>query len=125
MKKLRITIEGKSYEVEVEEIGGAKHPAPQPPSAFAPVELAHAAALPHVEAPVSGRSGDVPCPLGGMVISVVAQLNQEVRQGDVLVIVEAMKMNTQIFAPTDGKVTEILVKSGDAVTEGQTLVRIT
>jgi biotin carboxyl carrier protein len=68
--------------------------------------------------------GEVPSPLAGRVIAIIVQPGQEVKENDHLMTIEAMKMNTFIFAPKAGKVAEIKVAVGDAVAENQVLARI-
>ena len=72
----------------------------------------------------SGEAEDVPAPLSGNIWKIMVQPNQQVNDGDVLLILEAMKMETEIRASRSGLVTEILVKEGDAVTVGNPLMRI-
>jgi biotin carboxyl carrier protein len=66
----------------------------------------------------------VPSPLAGKVVSIDVQPGQPVEAGAQLLTLEAMKMNTYVFAPAAGTVEEILVAAGDAVNEGQALVRL-
>jgi biotin carboxyl carrier protein len=66
----------------------------------------------------------VPCPLAGRITGVVVQVGQDVNEGDHLVTIEAMKMNTFVFAPRSGKVTAIKTEVGAVVEEGQALVTI-
>jgi glutaconyl-CoA/methylmalonyl-CoA decarboxylase subunit gamma len=127
MKKLRVTVDGKAYDVIVEILdeGGASapaHPAVQP----ALVEPAHVSAPPVGATAASGAAapGDVPSPLAGKVVSIDVKPGQEVAAGAQLLTLEAMKMNTYVFAPAAGTVKEILVAPGDAVAEGQVLVRL-
>jgi len=112
MKKLRVTVQGKVYDVTVEllEEGAAKAPA------LAPVEAE--------VTPADGSGMEVPSPLAGKVVSITAQLGQQVGEGDELMILEAMKMNTHVFAPSAGKVAGIHVQAGDNVEEGQVLVTL-
>ena len=63
-------------------------------------------------------------PLSGKVVSIQAVKGQVVKEGDQLVVLEAMKMNTYIYAPQDGTVSEILATVGDAVAEGQVVLRL-
>jgi biotin carboxyl carrier protein len=63
-------------------------------------------------------------PLAGRVVAILAKPGQEVKPGDPLLTVEAMKMNTSVSAPKAGKVAEIMTTIGDAVDEGQLLARI-
>jgi biotin carboxyl carrier protein len=72
----------------------------------------------------SSGAGDVACPLSGRVVSIDCAAGQSVAVGDKLVTLEAMKMNTIVYAHEPGTVKEILVNAGDAVEEGQALLRI-
>jgi biotin carboxyl carrier protein len=127
MKKLRVTVDGKAYDVLVEILDEGGAPAPVRPSAHpAHVEPAHVSAP-----PVSARSsagaaapGNVPSPLAGKVVSIDVKPGQQVEANAQLLTLEAMKMNTYVFAPVGGTVNEILVAPGDAVEEGQVLVKM-
>jgi biotin carboxyl carrier protein len=66
----------------------------------------------------------VPSPLAGRVVAILVETGQEVKEGDHLLTIEAMKMNTSVFAPRGGKVAEILTTVGAAVEEGRILARI-
>ena len=127
MKKLRVTVDGKPYDVLVEILDEGEAPAPSRPAARpAHVESAHVAAPPVTTRAATGSAapGDVPSPLAGKVVSIDVQPGQPVEAGAQLLTLEAMKMNTYVFAPTAGTVQEILVAAGDAVNEGQALVRM-
>ena len=121
MKKLRVTVDGKAYDVLVEfldEPVAAEHPAH--------VESAHVSSPP-VKAPTASASsaaGDVPSPLAGKVVSVEVKPGQKVAAGAQLLTLEAMKMNTYVFAPAAGTVEAILVAPGDAVAAGPVLVKM-
>jgi biotin carboxyl carrier protein len=121
IKKLRVTVDGKSYDVTVEvpdEPGDSTAPPPSPvspPSAPSP---------PAPIAKTGAGPGDVPSPLMGRVVGIDVKPGQEVTQGQQLLTIETMKMNTFVLAPKAGKVTEVMVTIGDAVEEGRLLARI-
>lgn len=140
IKRLRVTVDGSTYDVTVEVPEEATPPGAPAPAVSAPpppptVAAAGAAATPPpaaapkpapTPAPTSGPSGpgDVPCPLSGRVTAVLVQVGQDVKEGDHLVTLEAMKMNTFVFAPRSGKVTAVLAAVGSVVEEKQVLVTI-
>jgi biotin carboxyl carrier protein len=129
IKKLRVTVDGKSFDVTVEmpEDPGAPL-APQPPPALPPPSPPPQTPTPEPVRPAPATatpgSGEVPSPLAGRVIAIIAQAGQQVKENDHLLTIEAMKMNTFVFAPKAGKVAEIKVSVGDAVNESQILARI-
>lgn len=132
IKRLRVTVDGNTYDVTVEvpdetsspaAVAAAPAPAvtaPAPPLAASVATPAAAAAATFVPT----GPGDVPSPLAGRVTAVVVSVGQEVSEGDHLVTLEAMKMNTLVFAPRGGKVTELKTTVGASVEEGQVLIRI-
>lgn len=132
MKKLRITVDGKTYEVEVEILGSSiasvtPVAAPVPQAAPAPVAAAPVAApapapKAAAPAPVAASAGDVVCPLAASISSVAVKEGQAVKAGDLLVMLEAMKMNTPVNATKDGTVTKVYVAAGQSVQEGEPLV---
>ena len=132
MKKLRITVEGKVYEVEVEVLGSkASAPAAAPAAAPAPVAAAPVAPAapapapaPVAAVPVAAGAGDVVCPLAATVVAVNVKEGQAVKAGDLLVTLEAMKMSTPINSDKSGTVSKIYVSAGQSVQEGQLLVAI-
>ena len=130
------TINGKRYEVEVERVEGYKSldrngvAAPKAPAlaSTAPVQRpaapAPAAAPAPVAAPAPAAAGatTVEAPMPGKVLDVKVTAGQVVKYGDVVAIMEAMKMETEIVAPADGTVSQILVKAGDPVDTGAAMV---
>ena len=144
------TINGKKYEVEVEKLeayksldrnGVAAPAAPvlpasapvQRPAAPAPVAAAPAPApaaapapasapAPAAAAPAGGSTVEAPMP--GKILNIKVSEGQAVKFGEVVVIMEAMKMETEIVAPADGTVSKILVKAGDSVDTGAALVAL-
>ncbi|MEG2327595.1 MAG: acetyl-CoA carboxylase biotin carboxyl carrier protein subunit [Akkermansia sp.] len=122
MKKLRITVDGKAFDVSVEILDSTCcNSSPVAPVASAPVVAAPA---PAVAAPVAAGAGDVLSPLAGKVVSLDAAVGSTVKAGDQLITLEAMKMNTNIYAPCAGTVAGFKVTPGDSVQEGQILATI-
>lgn len=130
MKNLRITVNGKTYDVQVEETGATAAPAAAvaaPAPVAAPVAAAPAPAAQEPAPQVSAPSADataVECPMPGTILAVNVSAGDNVKEGDVLVILEAMKMENEICAPQDGVVDAVCVNKGDTVSPGQTLVSI-
>jgi len=128
MKKLRITVEGKVYEVAVEMIDeGPSMPKPRQSVVSAPIVSAPvvAPAAPAIKKPAGpAGSGAVISPLSGKVVAVSIAVGQEVNEGDQVITLEAMKMNTYITAPKSGKVLSVSTEVGDGVEEGQILAEI-
>jgi biotin carboxyl carrier protein len=125
IRKIRVTVDGKAYDVTVEMPDQAFASAPAQP-AVVPLGVAAVTPLP-AAMPVTagaGNPGDVVSPLAGRVIAVNVSVGQEVKEGDHLITLEAMKMNTFVVAPRAGKVAEITVAVGAAVDEGQALARV-
>jgi len=126
MKKLRITVDGKAFEVLVESLDEEPGASPLPAAQRPPVSLGSAAAAPAPAQSATGSAapGDVSSPLAGRIVSVDCQVGAKVNPGDRLLTVEAMKMNTYVNSQAAGTVAQILVAAGDAVEEGQILVKI-
>jgi biotin carboxyl carrier protein len=127
VKKLRITVEGKTYEVVVETVDDPSTRAARP--AVAPRAVASAAApAPVAAAPVAkaagGSAASVRSQLAGRIVSVDVAAGADVKAGQQLLVLEAMKMNTPVVAPRDGKVVAIHVAAGDTVEEHQALVDV-
>jgi methylmalonyl-CoA carboxyltransferase small subunit len=121
--KLKITVDGKGYEVEVEAVDPAV-PA-QTPRGYtvqsAPVRVPGAAAP--EAAPAGPVNEEKVCrsPVAGIVVRVVAQPGQAIQVGDIIMVLEAMKMETNITAPLKGKVAAVKAGAGDSVQMGQVL----
>jgi methylmalonyl-CoA carboxyltransferase small subunit len=125
--KLKITIDGKVYEVDVEvEEPEQPHPGYVPPAPQTRVPAVAAAPTPlHGTAtPVSDESKAVRSPIAGVVARITAQVGQAIVVNDVLLVLEAMKMETTISSPVSGKVAKVNVHPGDAVQSGQVLVEL-
>ena len=134
MKKFKVTVNGKSYEVDVEELGTAAPaapvtPAPAPVAATspAPTPAPASAASPATQAAPKGPIPDsavvVKAPMPGK-ISAIKQENGSVTRGSVILVLEAMKMQNDIPAPQDGTLTEVRVTVGDNVKTGDVLAVI-
>ena len=124
MKKFNITVNGTAYEVEVEEVkdkvaAAPKAAAPAPKAAPAPVAPA-APAKAAVAAGAGEHSIDAPMP--GKIVKLVASEGQAVKAGDVLLILEAMKMQNEIAADADGVVKTFNVTAGQSVKVHDSLV---
>lgn len=123
------TINGKKYEVEVEKLeayksldrNGVAAPAAPVLPASAPVQRP-AAPAPKAAAPAGATTVEAPMP--GKILNIKVSEGQAVKFGEVVVIMEAMKMETEIVAPADGTVSKILVKAGDSVDTGAALVAL-
>lgn len=106
-----VKVNGKLYDVVVGP-GGAVHPAVAAPAPSAAPESP------------AGPLRDVTAPLAGNIYKMLASPGQKVKAGDVIVVLEAMKMETEIRSPADGNVAEVLVKEGDAVHVGDVLLKL-
>ena len=128
--KYKVTLNGRTYEVEVEAgkamlLAEYEAVAPAAPAAAAPVAAAPAAAPAAAAAPVVTGAGDaVNAPMPGNILKVNVTVGQAVKEGDLLVVLEAMKMENEIMAPKDGTVTQVLVSKGSTVDTGAPLVVI-
>lgn len=123
MKNYRITVNGTAYDVAVEELGAGAAPVAAAPVAAAPVAAAPVAA-PAPAAGVSEGSVKIAAPMPGKILAVKANAGQAVKSGDVIMILEAMKMENEITVPQDGTVASINVAVGDSVESGDTLATL-
>ena len=129
--KYKVTLNGRTYEVEVEAgkamlldeyeaIVPTAAPVAAPAAAPAPVAVPAAAPAPAAAAPVAGEA--VTAPMPGNILKVNVTAGQAVKEGDVLVVLEAMKMENEILAPKACTVKQVLVSKGATVDTGATLV---
>ena len=140
--KYTATLNGKQYEVELERIdayepmpryGEAPAAAPAPvaapaapapaPAPEAPAPAPAAPAPAPAAAPATGAT-TVEAPMPGKILNIKVSAGQAVKFGETVIVMEAMKMETEIVAPADGTVAQILVKAGDAVDTGAALVTL-
>ncbi len=128
IKQLRITVEGKIYDVTVEVFDEGSTSSARASRRAGGASAASAAAIAapsgtgKPKASGTGAPGEILSPLAGTVAQINSAPGTEVKEGDVLVTLEAMKMMTSIPSPQSGKVKEVLIAVGDAVEEGQPVV---
>ncbi len=140
MKKFNVTVNGKSYAVEVEEVGSAQgsftytpvqpspavqapaaspQPAPAPQAAMAPKSA------PAPKAPAGPVSGELlTAPMPGTILDIKVSEGQTVKAGELILILEAMKMENEIVSPKDGVVNKIHTSKSSTVSTGEPLVTI-
>ncbi len=130
--KLKVTIDGKTYEVDVDaqdddssrSLGGYIPPFAPPSTVTVP---SAPVAAPKAPAPAGGNVDESKVcrsPIAGIVIKVNVQVGQQLQVNDLLMVLEAMKMETNVTAPDAGKVKSVDVQPGDAVQVGQILVQL-
>ena len=119
MKSYTITVNGNVYDVTVEENGSVSAPAVAPRRAAAP---AAPAAAPKAAAPAGAQGAvKISAPMPGKILGVKANAGDAVKKGQVIVVLEAMKMENDIVAPQDGTVASINVTAGQSVESGAVL----
>ena len=124
MRKFNITVNGKTYAVDVEEVGGVQTSAPAPAPAPAPAAAPKAAPTPAPKAaPVEGAK-QVTAPMPGTIVSVKVNVGDAVKSDTLVAVLEAMKMENEIFAGVDGTVAGISVSAGDSVNSGDVIVSV-
>ncbi len=127
MRKFKIIVNGQSYEVEVEEIS-SKENSPVIPNTVTREEkkIEKPQPKPEVKEEIKAQAGQeiVEAPMPGNIWKIVAQEGQQLKAGDVILILEAMKMENEILAPRDGKLSKMLTKEGSTVNTGDKLAII-
>lgn len=125
MKRFQVTVNGNAYEVEVEELGGSFLPvsAPAVQSVAAPATPAKApVAVP--AAAISANAIKVEAPMPGKIVGVKVVVGQTIKEGDLVAVLEAMKMENEIFAAQGGTITSVNVTVGAMVETNEILVTI-
>lgn len=119
MKKYKVNVNGTVYEITLEVMDGAPAAAPAAPAAPAAAPAPAPASAPAAAAPAGGEK--ITSPMPGTILSVNVQNGSVVKKGDILFILEAMKMENEIMAPCDGTVAAVSVTKGAAVESGTLL----
>ena len=125
MSKYRITVEGKTYEMDVELIGanGAVHPVAKVESKPA-VSAPKAAPAPAASKPATASAGAVVAPMPGTILKVLKAEGDAVKAGEVVLVLEAMKMENEITAPDDGTIASLSLAAGNTVAGGDLLFEV-
>ena len=123
MRKFIVNVNGNSYEVEVEEVGAGASVAPVVQSAPVAAPKAAPVEAPKAAPAVPAGGTQVKAPMPGNVLDIKVSNGQSVNEGDVLVILEAMKMENEIYAPCAGTVT-VVASKGSTVNTGDVLISL-
>ena len=123
MKNYRITVNGNVYDVEVEELGAG---VATPVATAAPVAKTTAAPKKAAAPATTGTAGSVKVvsPMPGKILAVKVNVGQAVKKGEVIMILEAMKMENEIVAPEDGTVASVNISEGASVEAGTVLATL-
>ena len=127
--KYELKLNGRTYEVEVElaepmMMQEFQFYAPAPAAPAAPAQEVAPTAAPAAAPAVTGAGEKVDSPMPGTILKVNVAAGQTIKEGDLLVILEAMKMENEIYAPKSGTVSQVLVQKGASVNTGDVLVVI-
>lgn len=116
IKKLKVTVNGTAYDVVVEETGSIVN--------ISEEQITQKPEEKKEETKNNFGSEKIEAPMPGVIVSVNVSVGQKIKKGDVLVILEAMKMENEIMAPRDGEVASVNVNKGDSVNSGELLVSL-
>jgi len=123
VKTFRIVIDGEEYFVEVEEVKAERSASIPRPVKAVPTPVAPVTSAPKASPPAAASGGDdVKAPLQGTILSVDVAAGDQVKAGDILVVIEAMKMENEIVAPHDGEIAKVHTSKGVVVSSGDLLV---
>ena len=126
MRKFNVTVNGTVYEVEVEEVAAGAPSAPVAAPAAPKAAPVAAPAAPKAAPAAAGAAGAVAikAPMPGTILDVKVSVGASVKKGDIVAILEAMKMENEIFAPQDGVVASVNVSKGASVNADDLLVSL-
>ena len=125
MRKFQVTVNGNVYEVEVEELGGTGGAMPVAP--VSTVAAPKAVPAPKAAAPVAAvpaNATKVVAPMPGKIVDVKVSVGQTIKEGDLVAVLEAMKMENEVFASKGGTVASVNVTAGEMVESNDVIVTI-
>jgi glutaconyl-CoA/methylmalonyl-CoA decarboxylase subunit gamma len=127
MRKFKITVNGVAYEVELEELGGAASAPDYPPAAASPAAAHAPATAAPVTTPLPAEAADgktIAAPMPGTLLTIAVKVRDAVKRGQLLYVLEAMKMENEIKSGVDGTVISVSAKVGDLVNTGQVIMQL-
>lgn len=119
MRKFLIKVNSQQYEVELEEIKGSTASKPTNGTVIKQPSTNGSSSAP---APVAQGGNSITAPMPGSILKVNVKAGEAVKRGQVLLVLEAMKMENEITAPADGKVSAVKVETGQCISAGETLI---
>lgn len=125
MRTFNVTVNGVPYEVSVDEVNGATQPVVAAPVQQVTSAPKASAPVAKKEAPAQLAEGEkISAPMPGTILNVKVSVGDKVKKGDVLLVLEAMKMENEISAPIDGEVVQVSVLKGASVNSGDPMIVI-